>query len=214
MQLCGLLPSLRRVAAGSHSALAEMNVESGAAACRPNRRTAPIYFYFDLNVLLPVPSAAVLHCDSPPTQAMILLESKNPIIEQLLLDRFEMAANNEFISTNLTMSDFDGASYTIRNPGNALTLEQQQQQNGRLRSLSMRRSRPAAEEDEAAAPADIGTKNVLLITLKLYGDSFRELQAHGVDEASATPVSLHSHTHRSCTAHTDRSLCRRRTAAT
>ena len=61
---------------------------------------------------------------------MILLESKNPIIEQLLLDRFEMAANGEFISTNLTMSDFDGTSYTIRNPGSAQSLEQQQQAAG------------------------------------------------------------------------------------
>ncbi len=58
---------------------------------------------------------------------MILLDAKNPIVEQILLDRFDMAAQGEFISTELTMSDFDGVQYTIRNPGDKLSLEQQQQ---------------------------------------------------------------------------------------
>lgn len=99
---------------------------------------------------------------------MILLESKNPILEQLLLDRFEMATNGEFISTNLTFADFDGCMYTVCNPGNSQSLEQQHQE---------------GEEDSAPASAESeANKSILFISMKLYGTSFRELQPHGVEQ--------------------------------
>jgi len=99
---------------------------------------------------------------------MILLQSKNPIVEQILLDRFEMAAQGEFIATELSLSDFDGCQYNIRNPGTKLTLEQQQQQ---------------AEEDEPAAAGESdANKRILLVSMRLYGSTFRDLIPHGVQD--------------------------------
>ena len=52
---------------------------------------------------------------------------------------------------------------------------------------------PCTEDDEASAPADIGTKNVLFVSMKLYGNSYQELQAHGVDEACIARTAANSH---------------------
>ncbi len=48
---------------------------------------------------------------------MILLETHNRILAQILQDRYEMAAENVFISTDLTVCDFDGVTFSIKTPG-------------------------------------------------------------------------------------------------
>jgi hypothetical protein len=96
---------------------------------------------------------------------MILLECFNRILMQVLLDRFEMAQEELFLSTELTFSDFDGAQFTVRTPGSKQTLAEQN------------------DEEGGAEPADSGRdKSVLHVSMKLYGNCYQELQQHGLDE--------------------------------
>jgi actin related protein 2/3 complex subunit 2 len=48
---------------------------------------------------------------------MILLEFRNKIIEEVLLQRFKSAAGGKPEGVDITVADFDGVLFHITNPG-------------------------------------------------------------------------------------------------